>query len=308
MYGFRWERQEWNNCGPTNITIALSHFGWQENQNYAQQFLRPNDEDKNVSPIELVNFVNTQTGVRAITRMGGDTVMLKTLIANNFPVVVETTFTPEGSDWLGHYQTVVGYDDTSRNFFVYDSYLGTGSNNNGVPEPYDQFDRDWQAFNRVFIVLYEQSRESELISLLGDRADVEAAAEMALEVARREAQADPTSPFPWFNMGTSLVRLGEYEQAAAAFDAATQRELPFRMLWYQFGPFEAYYNVGRYDDVMGLVRNNLTNAGGFIEETYYWEGRVHAARGDVNAAAASFQRALNSNPMFTQAQEALEQL
>lgn len=308
MYGFRWERQEWNNCGPTNITIALSHFGWQENQNYAQQFLRPNAEDKNVSPIELVNFVNTQTGVRAITRIGGDMLLLKTLIANNFPVLVETTFTPEGSDWLGHYQTVVGYDDSSRNFFVYDSYLGTGNANNGVPEPYEQFDRDWQAFNRVFIVLYEQSREAELIGLLGPLADVDAAAERALEVARQEAQADPTSPFPWFNMGTALVRLGEYEQAAAAYDAATQRQLPFRMLWYQFGPFEAYFNIGRYDDVMGLVRNNIINAGSFIEETYYWEGRVHAARGDIGAATASFQRALNNNPLFTQAQDALNDL
>src|SRR5690606_31091633 len=60
--------QEWNNCGPTNITMALSFFGWRENPTYAQQLIRPNIEDKNVSPHELVNFVNDQTFVKAIWR------------------------------------------------------------------------------------------------------------------------------------------------------------------------------------------------------------------------------------------------
>ncbi|NLF75496.1 MAG: hypothetical protein GX573_07340, partial [Chloroflexi bacterium] len=30
--GFRYEQQGWNNCGPTTMTMALSHFGWSENQ------------------------------------------------------------------------------------------------------------------------------------------------------------------------------------------------------------------------------------------------------------------------------------
>jgi hypothetical protein len=307
MYGFRWERQDWNNCGPTNITMALSHFGWQEDADYAASFIRPQAEDKNVSPGELVNFVNTQTGVRAITRIGGDMQLLKTLIANNFPIVIETTFTPEGYDWIGHYQTVVGYDDATRNFYVYDSYLGAGTGS-GIPEPYDQFDADWQAFNRVFIVLYEIGREQELITLLGERADLTRAAELALEVARQEAQADPTNAFAWFNIGTAYTKLGEYEQAAAAFDEAARRQLPFRMLWYQFGPFEAYLNVGRYDDVMALVQNNLTNAGGYVEETYYWQGRVYEAQNQLTQAAASYQRALAQNPQYTAAAEAYDRV
>jgi hypothetical protein len=308
MYGFTWEQQDWNNCGPTNITIALSHYGWQEDQDYAASFLRPSDEDKNVSPGELVNFVNTQTGVRAITRIGGDLELLKSLIASNFPVVVETTYTPEGYDWIGHYQTLVGYDDSSRDFFVYDSYLGTGVNGGGIPESYDQFDRDWQAFNRVFIVIYEQEREDLLVQLLGDRADVTLAAENALAVAQEEAREDLQNPFPWFNMGTALVKLGRYEEAAAAYDEAVHLELPFRMNWYQFGMFEAYFNVGRYDDVLGLVQINLTNAGDLVEETRYWEGRVYEALGDYNQAQVSYQRALDQNPQYAAARDALNAL
>ena len=37
--------------------------------------------------------------------------MLKRLLANNLPVIIETGYMYEGSSWLGHYQTVVGYDD-----------------------------------------------------------------------------------------------------------------------------------------------------------------------------------------------------
>ena len=38
--------------------------------------------------------------------------------------------------------------------------------------------------------------------------------------------------------------------AASAFDEARRIGLPYRMLWYQFGPFEAYLRVGRYQDVI----------------------------------------------------------
>ena len=296
--------QEWNNCGPANITQALSFYGWQEDQKYAASYIRPNQEDKNVSPGELVNFVNNQTGVRALTRIGGDTTLLKALLAANLPVIVETTFTPEGYDWIGHYQTLVGYDDAAGNFYVYDTYLGTGDGN-GVPEAYQQFDNDWQAFNRTFIVVYEAAREGVVQQILGDRADLTQAAEHALEVARTEARQDPQNPFAWFNMGSALNRLGRYEEAAAAFDQAIAKRLPFRMLWYQFGPFEAYFNVGRYSDVLSLAQNNLATGADLVEETHYWMGRVYEAQGDRAQAATAYQRALSRNPLYTAARDAL---
>ncbi len=308
IFGLRHQQQTWNNCGPANITMALSAYGWQEDQAYAASFLRPNEEDKNVSPGEMVNFVNTQTGVRAITRIGGDMTLLKALLAANLPVVVETTFTPEGYDWIGHYQTVVGYDDAASAFFVYDSYLGDGEGGSGVPEPYGQFDRDWQAFNRTFIVVYEAGREGIVQQILSDRADLDQAAEIALEVARGEARQDPQNPFAWFNMGTALTRLARYDEAAAAYDQAINKRLPFRMLWYQFGPFEAYFNAGRLTDVLSLAQNNLTTGADLVEETHYWMGRVYEARGEMGEARAAYQRALNNNPLYAAARDALDQL
>jgi hypothetical protein len=308
MYGFTHQRQDWNNCGPANITMALSFFGWTEPFSYAAQFLRPDAEDKNVSPHELVRFVNEQSQVRALYRVGGDMNLLKRLIAANLPVVIETTFTPEGSDWLGHYQTLVAYDDLQSAFYVYDSWLGAGTAGEGVPERYDEFDADWSAFNRVFIVLYRPQDEELVRGILGERIDPERAAEIALATAQREARANPQNSFAWFNMGSSFVRLGEYERAAAAYDRALQLNLPFRMNWYQFGMFEAYYNVERYDDVLALVQTNLTNGARFVEETYYWQGRVFQAQGRTADARAAYQRAVSQNPRFTAAQDALAAL
>ncbi len=308
MYGFTHVQQGWNNCGPANVTMALSYFGWRESQDYAASILRPDREDKNVSPHELVDFVNTQTGVRAITRIGGDLDLLKQFIVNNIPVIIERSYTPEGFDWIGHYQTVVGYDDNARIFYVYDSYLGTGTGGAGLAENYTAFDAGWQAFNRVFIAIYEPDRESVVQGILGERADVNRAAEIALETARAEARADRQNAFAWFNMGAALTRLGNYEEATRYFDEARRLNLPFRMLWYQFYPFQAYYEVGRFDDVLALVNNNLVNGGQYVEETHYWHGRVLAAQGRRSEAVAAFQRALARNRNYTAAQQALNAL
>lgn len=305
MYGFTHVQQTWNNCGPANVTMALSFYGWRQPQTFAQQWLKPDTEDKNVTPAEIVNFVNTQTQVKAITRIGGDMELLKDFIAANIPVIVETSYQFEGYDWIGHYQTVVGYDDTARIFYVYDSYLGPGENGAGLPEPYDRFDRVWQNFNRAFIAIYEPNREALVAQILGHRADVTAAAEHALLIAQGEARANPTDAFAWFNMGSSLVELSRYEEAAAAFDRATVAGLPFRITWYQFGSFKAYYEVGRYQDVLALVNTNLTNGAQYVEETHYWQGRVFAAQGRSSEAAASFRRALSHNPRFEAARAAL---
>jgi hypothetical protein len=138
---FRHQQQQWNNCGPANITMALSYYGWQEDQQYAASLIRPNREDKNVSPQELVAFVNENTFVKAIWRIGGDMELLKDLVSANFPVVIETGGPfAEGYDWIGHYQTVVGYDDNQRQIYLYDSFLGTGASGQGLAESYDIFD------------------------------------------------------------------------------------------------------------------------------------------------------------------------
>lgn len=307
IFGIRHEQQKWNNCGPATITMALSYYGWQQSQDVAANALKPNREDKNVSPHELVEFVEESTDVNAIARMGGDIELLKTLIANEFPVIIETGAMFEAYDWIGHYRTVVAYDDVFQIFYFYDSFLGIGESAQGVTETYENVDKDWQAFNRTFIVVYEPQREGLLRSLLDSHWSEDDAAKIAFDVAQAEARQEPQNAFAWFNMGTSLVELERYQEAATAFDQAQRTELPWRMMWYQFGPFEAYYQTGRYDDVLSLVQINLNNAEE-IEETYYWQGRVLEAQGQPEQAASSYRRALSYNPNYEAARTALDNL
>lgn len=302
--GFTWERQTWNNCGPTNITMAMSFYGWTRGQDFARNLIRPNGEDRNVSPFELVNFVNNNSNLRALYRVGGDLGLLRTLIYSGFAVVIERSHMFEGYDWLGHYQTLVGYDDNQRIFTVYDSFLGANT-----IETYTDVDSHWRNFNRVFIVVYQPDREAELFSLLGELADQGRAAEIAFDVAQAEARSNPQDPFAWFNMGSSLVLLGRYQEASVAYDQATSLGLPWRMLWYQFGPYKAFYEVGRYQDILAYVNNTFSTDGGQdVEEAYYWQGRALLALGRRNEALAAFQQALSKNRYFADARQALTEL
>ena len=308
IYGLLHQQQTWNNCGPATITMALSYYGWRRDQAFAADRLKPNREDKNVSPEELAAFVNEETAVKAIVRMGGTIELLKLLVANEFPVVIETGAMFEAYDWIGHYRALIAYDDAYDLFYFFDSFLGVGDSAQGVSFTHDEVDAHWRAFNRTFIVVYDPQREELLRKLLGRHWDVESAAQIAFETAQIEARREPQNAFAWFNMGTSLVALERFAEAATAYDQANRTgKLPWRMHWYQFGPFTAYFHVGRYDDVMSLVRINQNNARE-LEETYYWQGMVQEAQGKPQAAAASYRRALAYNPRFDAARQALASL
>ncbi len=116
MYGFTWIRETWNNCGPANITMALSHYGWRETQEYAASFLKPNPEDKNVSPRRWSISCASRPKSAPSPASAGTWNLLKDFIAANIPVIIETGYSLEGENWLGHYQTIVGYDDNQSSF------------------------------------------------------------------------------------------------------------------------------------------------------------------------------------------------
>lgn len=302
------QQQTWNNCGPATITMALSFHGWRQAQAYAGDKLKPNREDKNVSPQELVDFVRQESFVEAIMRVGGTLDLLKRLVANGFATVIETAAMFEGYDWIGHYRVVVGYDDAYELFYFYDSFLGVGPDANGVTISYARVDQDWRAFNRTFIVVYHPEREALLRSILAEYWNETDAAQIAFDTAQSEARSNPQDAFAWFNMGSSLVALGRHQEAAAAFDQATSTgKLPWRMMWYQHGAFEAYYAVGRYQDVLTLAAHNQ-NTAPELEETYYWRGRVYAAQGESQRAASAYRRALGYNPGYAAARQALDSL
>jgi tetratricopeptide (TPR) repeat protein len=303
--GLRHIFQTWNNCGPANLTMAMSYFGWIADQSSAAAWLKPDPEDKNVSPGQMAYYVNEVSGlegVHAFWRYGGTLELLKKFVAAGFPVLVESGFDVDDLGWMGHYQTVVAYDDPSETLWVYDSYEGLGSGY-GIEHSYTEFDSWWRHFNRTFLVLFSEDREDDIRDVLGAYVDVEYAAEAALAQARQEAAQDATDPWAWFNAGTSATKLGRYHDAAIYFDEAFRLGLPYRLTWYMFGPYEAYYNVGRYEDVLAMA-DNTTATTVYVEETNYWRGMAYAALGRPEDAVFQFNEALAFNRNFTPAQTA----
>jgi hypothetical protein len=296
--------QKFNNCGPTNLTLVLNYYNIAVDQFDVAAVVRPNYEDRNVSPDELAAYVRGETEMEAGVFSGGDISLLKRLVAAGYPVIIETGLLPdETTGWMGHYLSVIGFDDITRHFSVRDTYLGPWHGDGFAG--YDDLGRAWSAFNYTFIAVYPVEKSEELHRILGD--DFEIPDHMwirAAERARQAISANRDDPFAWFNLGTSLTEMaaraevaGGYEPAVAAFDQARRLGLPPRMLWYQFAPYRAYLATGRYTDVIELTDLILDDQGGRnVEETYFYRGFALRELGDEAAAREAFARVMRLNP------------
>lgn len=301
LTGITHQWQTWNNCGPVTITMNLSYYGRSETQVEAAQFLKPNQEDKNVSPDELAAYARS-LGFEAITRVGGNLELLKRLLSNGFPVIVEFWLNPEDNGGLGHYRLFTGYDEAGGYFVAEDSLNGSG-----IQVPMAEFDAFWQVFNRTYVVAYPPEQTALVHAIIGQEMIDQTMFERALATAQNEATSNPNNAYAWFNIGANYAHLKQPELAASAFDQARRLGLPYRMLWYQFDIFDVYLAVGRYQDVIDLSTATLKATGG-LEEPYYYRGLARQALGQTEAATEDFRAALDYNPNFTPAAEALAAL
>ena len=71
------------------------------------------------------------------------------------------------------------------------------------------------------------------------------------------------------------------------------------MLWYQFNPYIAYYETGRYQDVINLANTTLgTLSEPMLEESLYWRGLARKALGDEAGAQSDLDQVQRLNPNF----------
>ena len=308
------EFQKFNNCGPANLSMALSFWGWEGDQTTTASWLKPRQEDRNVMPYEMVDYVNTQTQFRAILRYGGDLELLKRFIAAGFPVLIEKGFEEEVAQkaWMGHYGVITAYDDAKQEFLIQDSYVAEDYANS-----YERVARHWRSFNYAFLVVYPPDREEEVLSILGSHVDETSNFHHAAQIALEETTQlkDRELFFAWFNYGSSLVLLGDYYGAAQAFDQAYDiyadlGSKPWRITWYQTGPYFAYYYTSRYQDVIDLADITLSysSAQPSIEESWVWRGRAKVALGDIDGGIEDFRTALEWHPGWWVAEQDLRNL
>ncbi len=310
-------KQTFNNCGPANLTQTLNFHGSDITQTEVADYLKPNPEDRNVSPWQIADYVNEQTpGYNAIARSGGTLEMVKRFVAAGYPVVIEKGYELPDSGWWGHYLTVYGFDDDKQELFTQDSYLGP-FDGSGRTASYDEIEQYWQQFNYTFYVVYKPEQATEVAAILGpDMFDDFAMWQNAAALAEAEAKTNPRDAIAWFNLGTALTRMGGltgeskyYQGGAQAFDQAREIGLPPRMLWYQFQPYLAYLKLQRYQDIVDLADATLETQGGRnVEETFWYKGHALAFLGDIAGAREAYQEALLVNENFYPAQWSLDGL
>lgn len=302
LKGVTHEAQRFNNCGPTTLRMYLSYFGYtRDTQVQIASVLKPNPEDKNVSPWELTGYAQDK-GFHSLYRINGDLERLKLFLSNNLPVMVEIGYDPPRAHkgWMGHYLVLTGYD--ANGITAQDSYDGPNQ-----VLTWNDFDALWHNFNRLYLLLYTDAQAPMVETVLGDDLNDTAMYTKAVTRAQSELDANPKDAFAAFNLGSSQVGLGDYQSAAASFDRARILKLPWRMLWYQFGPYEAYYQVGRYDELIALADATQKTVGD-LEEAYYYKGLALDKLGRAAEARQAFNLALKYNPNYAAARRALTQL
>ncbi len=306
----KYELQGINNCGPATLAMALRMYGWEGGQNDIAKIIKPVPQDRNVNPDELRYFVLNEAGwLRAEVRVAGDINLLKSLLAANYPVIIEegSTLLPQDANgpnddlWDAHYLLITGYDDATGTFTAQDPLRGPDKK-----IPYEQLMSDWKPFNYLYMVLYLPQDEAQVQAILGDNWNADQNRQRALEIAQQATASNPNDAFAWFNLGSNLVYFDRYNEAAEAFDRAFTIGLPQRMTRYQFWPFYAYLNADRIDYLLQITENTYKPINGsYSEEALLMHGYGLYRKGDAVGALADWNKALKVHPNYCDAERAI---
>lgn len=305
----------WNYCAPATLGMQLSYWGWVRDREVIGAMIKPYDKDKNVMLYEMADYVQSTTSLHATVRSGGTLDTLKALVANSFPVLVEKGIYIKDYNgrlgWVGHYAVISGYDDNQNVFITQDAYFSAN-----YKVSYVDLEKQWREFNYAFIVLHKPEQTAEIHTLLGPLAQESQAYTVAAERAQSELQTLTGEDhfFAQFNLGTSLVGLQRFGEAAAAYDEAFRllAELdrkPWRIMWYQTGPYFAYYYTGRSQHVINLATKTIgATTEPYLEESYVWRARARIMLGELDGARQDVKRALELHEGFVPAVELAQQL
>ena len=306
-----YEKQTPNNCGPATLSMAMHMYGWTGSQEDIAAQIKPVLQDRNVNPEELVYYVRNNAGWLNIEyRVGGSLDLLRRMLAANYPVIVEGTTELDPNDalgpnddlWAAHYLLLTGYDDAAQTFTVQDSYHGADRT-----VTYAKLEEEWKPFNYLYLFFYVAGEEPEIQSILGSDWDPDTNRQHALDMAQAAVQADPNDAYAWFNLGSNQVYFERYDEAGTSYDRARDIGLPLRMFRYQFGPFIAYFQNNRIDDLLVLT-DYARGVTEMSEETWLWYGWGLYRKDDFKGARAAWDKALSVHPGYTDAEYAIRYL
>ncbi|GAC1431664.1 MAG: hypothetical protein NVSMB65_05160 [Chloroflexota bacterium] len=226
-------RQTWNNCGPASVSAVLAYWGVARTQGEAQAVLRADGNPLGMGPYGLPSYARS-VGLEALLGVGGSAGLLKALISNGFPVIVNQWVSL--TDRIRHYRPIESYDDRSGDFTAADPYLGPG-----LTISYADFGRLWSVSNGRFVVLYPPSRAPLLrrVLVLGGWNAHAAYARDRVQQQRRLATREldvstgrDAHAYPYLNLAWDEAQLGHRAAARRALDgAAVHGANPLVLTW-----------------------------------------------------------------------------
>lgn len=302
-----YEAQDWNNCGPATLAMYLHFYGWQGSQFDIADKVKPTRADRNVNIDELATYIaQNVSGYHTRYRVAGDINLLRSLIANQIPVMVEEGYRLQepfwfGDDlWAGHYLLLTAYDDYAQIFIAQDSFTTADKTIR-----YDQLRENWQSFNYLYLLVYPPQKADAVRALLAADWNEEDNYANAMQRAYSEISTNPNDAIAWFNLGSALTYFQRYGEAASAFDQARQNGLPQRMLRYRFAPFMAYFHSGRNEDLLSLTEYALKITPN-SEEALLWRAWALYRAGKKGEALANLRKALEVSPDYIDALNAVQ--
>lgn len=297
--------QTFNNCGPASLSMALSYYGLNVSQQKLGRQLRPwqnpqgINDDKSVTLDEMAEK-SKEYGFIPYHRPNGNAETIKFFLANDMPVITRTT-TKENED-IGHYRIVKGYDDTTGEFIQDDSLQGKN-----LKFSYDAFNKIWKKFNYEYLVLVPKDKLKIAKVILSEDKDVKASWAKAAENARKELTNNPDDIYALFNLSVALYNTGDYQGSVTEYEKVENR-LPFRTLWYQIEPIQAYLEKSNYDKVFSITDQIFSNQNLANSEAYILRGKSYLKQGNIDAARQEFEKAVYYNQNLKSAQEALKSI
>ena len=297
--------QTFNNCGPAALSMALRFYGINVSQQELGQALRPyqvpggDNDDKSVTLEELAEK-SKEYGLIPYHRPMGNPDLVKQFIANGMPVITRTLTKP--NEDIGHYRIIKGYDETAGTFLQDDSLQ-----NKNLTYSYADFNEIWKKFNYEYLVLVPEDKQELAERILEENADKKTAWENAVKNSEQELAGNPNDIYARFNLSVAYYNIGEYQLSTEEFEKV-ENLLPFRTLWYQIEPIEAYYELGNYDRVFEITDAVLNNYNRAFSELYILRGKIYQSRGQTELARQEYERAVFYNSNLKEAQDLLNSL
>lgn len=294
--------QTFNNCGPAALSMALSHYGINISQAELGQALRPyqvpggDNDDKSVTLEELAEK-SKEYGLIPYHRPGGNQRIVELFITYDIPVITRTWL--KTNEDIGHYRVIKGFDTVSGHYIQDDSLQGKN-----LRYSFGEFVELWSKFNYEYLVLVPPEKVKIAEAILGWEADTKNAWQRAAVLSRYNLENNPEDIVARFNLSVALYNTGDYKGLVKEFEKV-ESKLPFRTLWYQIEPIQAYYELGNYERVFEITDRVLNYHNRAFSELYLLRGNIYVKQEKDDLAKQEFEKALKYNINLKSAKKAL---